>query len=166
MDKDKQNLNPLNPPCQGEAKAGARLLPGGEPESAPPLIRGGREGFRFLTYDPNLTELARANRKNPTAAERKIWHEVLRTRQFADYRFLRQKPVDLFIVDFYCSSLQLVIEIDGDSHAESPEYDAERTRILNGYGLTVIRYANHEVLHNISGVYEDLAQRILLLRQR
>ena len=87
-------------------------------------------------------------------------------RQFADYRFLRQKPVDLFIVDFYCSSLQLVIEIDGDSHAESPEYDAERTRILNGYGLTVIRYANHEVLHNISGVYEDLVQRILLLRQR
>ena len=85
-------------------------------------------------------------------------------RQFADYKFLRQKPMDCFIVDFYCSSLKLVIEIDGDSHAESPENDAERTRILNGYGLTVIRYTNYEVLHNISGVYEDLAQRISLLR--
>jgi very-short-patch-repair endonuclease len=165
VDKDKQNLNPLCPPCQGEAKTGALPPFVGYTERTPPLTRGGREGFQFLTYDPNLTELARTNRRNPTAAERKIWHEVLRMRQFADYKFLRQKPIDRFIVDFYCSSLKLVIEIDGDSHAESPGFDVERTRILNSYGLTVIRYANHDVLHNISGVYEDLAQRILLLRQ-
>lgn len=114
----------------------------------------------FIPYKPNLTKLARANRKNPTAAERKIWHEVLRMRQFADYKFLRQKPIGCFIVDFYCSSLHLVIEIDGDDHAESVGYDAERTRILGEYGLTVIRYSNHEVMHNIDGIYEDLVQRI------
>jgi len=128
------------------------------------MTRGGREGFElrrkpgFLPYNPKLTELARANRKNPTAAERKIWNEVLRLRQFADYKFLRQKPIDEFIVDFYCSSLKLVIEIDGDSHAEAVEYDAARTWILSGHGLT--RYTNHDVLHNISGVYDDLAQHV------
>ena len=165
MDKDKQNRNPLNPPCQGEEKR-TQFSPAGESESAPPLTRGGWEGLGgrekpgFIPYKSNLTELARANRKNPTAAERKIWHEVLRMRQFADYKFLRQKPIGCFIVDFYCSSLHLVIEIDGDDHAESVGYDAERARILGSCGLTVIRYSNREVMHNISGVYENLMQRI------
>lgn len=127
---------------------------------APPLRRGGREGLGFLPYDPKLTTLARANRKNPTAAEQKIWFEILRCRQFAAYKFLRQKPIDRFIVDFYCSSLRRVIEIDGDSHAQDPAYDIERTNILQGYGLTVTRYTNHDVMHNISGVYDDLARRV------
>ena len=119
----------------------------------------------FLPYNPKLTELARANRKNPTAAERKIWNEVMRLRHFADYKFLRQKPIDEFIVDFYCSSLKLVIEIDGDSHAEAVEYDAARTRILSSHGLTLIRYTNHDVLHNISGVYDDLARHIDVIKR-
>ncbi len=127
---------------------------------APPLKRGGREGLGFLPYDPKLTTLARANRKNPTPAEQKIWFEVLRARQFSAYKFLRQKPIARFIVDFYCSSLRWVIEIDGDSHAENPAYDIDRTQILQRYGLTVIRYANHDVMHNIDGVYEDLAGRL------
>ena len=112
-----------------------------------------------MPYDPKLTTLARANRKNPTPAEKKIWFEVLRSRQFAAYKFLRQKPINQFIVDFYCSSLRWVIEIDGDSHAEDPAYDIERTKILQSYGLNVIRYANRDVLNNTSGVYDDLARR-------
>ena len=84
----------------------------------------------------------------------------MRLRQFADYKFLRQKPIDEFIVDFYCSSLRLVIEIDGDSHAETVEYDAARTRILSNHGLTLIRYANNDVMHNISGVYDDLVRHV------
>jgi very-short-patch-repair endonuclease len=119
----------------------------------------------FLAYNPKLTELARANRKNPTAAERMIWNEVLRLRQFADYKFLRQKPIDEFIVDFYCSSLKLVIEIDGDSHAEAVEYDAARTRILSNHGLTLIRYTNRDVLHNISGVYDDLVRHVSVINR-
>ena len=121
-----------------------------------------REGFEsaFLPYNKTLTEHARENRKNPTAAESKIWNEVLRLRQFASYKFLRQKPIDNFIVDFYCSELRLVIEIDGDSHADSVEYDAERTKILEAAGLTVVRYTNDEVLRNIHGVFDDLCQRI------
>jgi len=123
--------------------------------------RGGWEGLGFLPYDPKLTTLARANRKNPTPAEKKIWFEVLRHNQFAAYKFLRQKPINRFIVDFYCSKLHWVIEIDGDSHAENLAYDIDRTQTLQQHGLTVIRYSNHEVMNNIGGVYDDLAGRIL-----
>ncbi len=116
--------------------------------------------FAFLPYNKDLTNLARKNRKKPTPAERKIWTGVLRLRQFAEYKFLRQKPLGGYIVDFYCSKLRLVIEIDGESHAETVEYDVERTKILEALGLTVVRYTNDEVMHNIAGVYDDLIQRI------
>jgi len=89
-----------------------------------------------------------------------MWTEVLRMRQFARYKFLRQKPIANFIVDFYCSELHLVIEIDGDTHGESITYDLERTKLLNARGLTVIRYTNEDILKNIAGVYDDLASRI------
>ena len=81
-------------------------------------------------------------------------------RQFASYKFLRQKPIDNYIVDFYCAELLLVIEIDGDSHAASVEYDAERTKILESLGLAVVRYTNDEVLSNIQGVYDDLWDKL------
>jgi very-short-patch-repair endonuclease len=107
-----------------------------------------------------LTNLARENRKNPTSAELKIWREILSRRQFASYKFLRQKPIGHYIADFYCAQLRLVIEIDGDSHATASDYDADRTRALSKLGLTVARYNNADVLANIEGVYEDLSRRI------
>lgn len=76
------------------------------------------------------------------------------------YRFLRQKPIDNYIVDFYCAELKLVIEIDGDSHLEMPEYDAERTRILGKYGLRLVRFTNETVLNNIEDVYKELLKLI------
>ena len=122
------------------------------------------EGFAsdsgFLPYNKNLTALARQNRSNPTPAESKMWREILRIRQFSHYKFLRQKPLGGYIVDFYCSELRLDIEIDGDSHVEQVEYDEERTRFLNALGLQVVRYTNDEVLHNLKGVYDDLSQQL------
>ena len=114
----------------------------------------------YLPYNKNLTVLARENRSNPTVAENRIWQKVLRKRQFAEYKFLRQKPVGDYIVDFYCARLQLVIEIDGDSHAETTEHDAERTKFLGSLGLHVIRFSNDDVLRNIEGVYEELSKTI------
>jgi very-short-patch-repair endonuclease len=125
---------------------------------SPSLVKGRAGEGLVLPYNKNLTTLARKNRSNPTKAETRIWQEVLRMRQFAHYKFLRQKPISGYIVDFYCSELGLVIEIDGDSHAETVEYDLERTRFLNALGLQVIRYTNDEILHNIEGVYDDLSQ--------
>ena len=70
------------------------------------------------------------------------------------HRVLRQRPIHHFIVDFYCPTLKLVIELDGDSHAnqDAQAYDTERTQILEGYGLQVIRFTNHQVLHEFEAV--------------
>ena len=104
-----------------------------------------------LPYNPKLVERAKELRKNMTKAERKLWYEYLKNFQ---YRVHRQRPIDQFIVDFYCPELKLVIEIDGDIHnsEDAQNYDLERTQILSGYGLTVIRFTNQEVLSNFEEV--------------
>ena len=78
-------------------------------------------------------------------------------------RILRQRPIDNFIVDFYCSGLRLVIEIDGESHftEQGKIYDEERTNILEGYGLQVVRFTNVEVLQNFEEVCYQLEGLIL-----
>ena len=108
-----------------------------------------------LPYNPTLLPRAKELRKNMTAAEKKLWKGYLRTLK---YRVLRQRPIDYFIVDFYCPKLKLVIEIDGESHFtdEGKAYDQERTERLEGYGLKVIRFTNQEVLNNFEGIYEKL----------
>ena len=116
--------------------------------------------FKYFPYKRKLTKLARQNRNNPSPAEKKIWYEVLCRKQFEGYKFTRQKPLGGYIVDFYCSKLQLVIEIDGDSHAENKEYDKTRTEVLSQLGLRVLRYTNRDVCNNIEGVSQDLMQII------
>ena len=104
-----------------------------------------------LPYNSKLVTRAKELRKNMTTAEKKLWVNYLRKFQ---YRVLRQRPIDNFIVDFYCPKLQLVIEVDGEGHFSEggKQYDSERTRILEGYGLRVIRFTNDEVLQNLEGV--------------
>jgi len=116
--------------------------------------------FKYLPYNRKLTKLARQNRNNPAPAEKKVWYEVLCRKQFQGYKFTRQKPLGNCIVDFYCSKLQLVIEIDGDSHAGSEEYDETRTEALSQLGLRVLRYTNRDVCNNIEAVYQDLMEII------
>ena len=147
------------PPDNSE-EIGLRRRPegGGHCPSHKGGLRGGGLSSAFLPYNSTLTQLARENRKNPTPAESRMWHQVLRMRCFENYKFLRQKPIDNYIVDFYCSELHLVIEIDGDSHAEAVEYDAVRTSVLEALGLTVVRYTNHDIMHNLESVYEDLCR--------
>lgn len=65
-----------------------------------------------------------------------------------------------FIVDFYCSKLLLVIEIDGDSHDNRVVYDINRTDIINELWVSIIRYTNSEVLNHIEQVAEDLQLKI------
>ncbi len=82
-------------------------------------------GFH-LPYNPKLIERARELRKNMTPAEKKLWYYCLS--QFSR-RVLRQRPIDNYIVDFYCPVLRLVIEIDGESHFtdDGKTYDQQRT---------------------------------------
>jgi very-short-patch-repair endonuclease len=104
-----------------------------------------------LLYNPALVSQAKELRKNMTLAEKKLWYEYLRTFKF---RVLRQRTIDNFIVDFYCPTLKLIIEVDGDSHftEQGKQYDLERTQILEGYGLKVIRFTNDQVFNQFAGV--------------
>ncbi len=114
----------------------------------------------FITYNPKLKEYARQNRQNPTAAEQKMW-QILRDKQFGHLKFTRQKPLLTFIADFYCAELSLVIEIDGDSHAEQEEYDNLRGDILKErFGIEVLRFNNADVLQNTEGVYDSLEEYV------
>jgi len=117
----------------------------------------------FIPYNRKLVEIARENRKNPTQAEKQIWLRVLKSKQFEKYKFLRQKPLDNFIADFYCAELMLVIEVDGDSHVEQREYDMLRSEKLEEYGIKVIRYKNDEIMSNLDKVFNDLKERIKFL---
>ena len=105
----------------------------------------------YLPYNKNLVSRAKELRKNMTVAEQKIWKNYLKS---FPYRVYRQRPIENFIVDFYCPQLKLVIEIDGETHytESAQEYDRERTRVLQGYGLKVIRFKNDDVLSNFTGV--------------
>jgi very-short-patch-repair endonuclease len=119
----------------------------------------------FIPYNQTLTQKARENRKNPTPAEKKIWADILQGKNFIGFKFTRQKPLDEYIVDFYCSEILLAIEIDGDSHATQKQYDQKRTKRLNDLGITVLRYTNDEVMGNIDGVYDDLKRKVKNLKQ-
>ncbi len=109
----------------------------------------------IINYNLDLRNFARTNRKNPTPAEMKIWLAILSYKKLG-YKFTRQKPIDHFILDFYCSKLLLAIEIDGDSHCQNNDYDLLRTKKLNDLGIKVIRYTNDEVLHNLDAVYNNI----------
>ena len=104
-------------------------------------------------HNSALTENARALRKNMTGEERHLWYDFLR-----DYpvRFLRQKVIDHYIVDFYCHEARLIIELDGSQHYEDRqmEKDIERTKDLSQFGITVIRIPNHQINQNFRNVCE------------
>ncbi|RJR29775.1 endonuclease domain-containing protein [Candidatus Microgenomates bacterium] len=96
-------------------------------------------------------------RKNQTFAEYTIW-KYLRNKQLLNQKFYRQYSFGPFIVDFYCPSCKLAIEIDGGQHAENQYYDAKRTLFLKNQHITVLRFWNNEVLKNTEGVVEVIEQ--------
>jgi very-short-patch-repair endonuclease len=108
-------------------------------------------GDFHLPYNPKLIDRAKELRKNMTPAEQKLWNGYLKTFK---YRVLRQRPIDHFIVDFYCHTLKLVIEIDGEIHftEEAAVSDLERTQQLENYGVRVIRFTNQEVFLDFESV--------------
>ncbi len=96
-------------------------------------------------------------RKNQSDAEKFLWRQ-LRNRAFCGFRFKRQRVFGFYIVDFYCSSSQLIIELDGGQH-DSPkqrEYDRQRTEYLKSLGLHVIRFWNHHVFLETDAVMQAI----------
>ena len=88
-----------------------------------------------------------------TKEERHLWYDFLRT---YPVRFTRQKVLGKYIVDFYCATARLVIELDGSQHydPEQIKKDTVRTAFLENYGLQVIRIPNNDIFRNFRGVCE------------
>ena len=109
-------------------------------------------------HNPKLIPFAKNLRKNMTKEERHLWYDFLR-----DYpvKFLRQKVLGQYIVDFYCAQAKIVVELDGSQHydAMNLQKDAARSAYLENYGLTVLRIPNNAIQDNFRGVceYIDIA---------
>jgi very-short-patch-repair endonuclease len=107
-------------------------------------------GHRKPTTSPKR-ERARELRSEMTPAEIHLW-EQLRRRQRLNLKFRRQHCVAGFWLDFYCHERRLAIEVDGPVHQDQEEYDASRTVILNGLGITVVRFTNEQALNETVAV--------------
>lgn len=114
---------------------------------------------KIIPYNPKLKEFARKLRNNSTFTEIMVWN-YLKKKQLRGYDFDRQKPIDNFIVDFYCKDLQLAIEIDGESHYGNPEKDKMKDKRLNELGVTVLRFDDMDVVHQLDKVIEKIEKWI------
>ena len=100
-------------------------------------------------------DLARNLRKQMTEPEQQLW-TVLRKRQLDGYRFRRQTPLGRYIADFVCLEARLVIELDGDYHNDQQAYDHERDHWMRQQNFQVLRFWNHEVLHQKENVIQKI----------
>ena len=119
----------LTSPCKGEVAAEG----------------GGRGSTSRFSHKPEMTERARRLRRNLTDVERKLWQR-LRRDQFNGLNFPRQHPVGPYVLDFYCPSIRLAVELDGGQHTfdRQQRHDERRTR--------------NDVTGNLSGVLEEIAR--------
>jgi very-short-patch-repair endonuclease len=98
----------------------------------------------------------RQARRDATPAERRLWSK-LRARQLNGAKFRRQVWLGPFITDFFCADARLIVEVDGDTHAEQSAYDERRTTWLAKEGFRVVRVTNADVMQNLDGVLEQIA---------
>jgi very-short-patch-repair endonuclease len=105
---------------------------------------------------PNLGR-ARQLRHQSSDAELRLWAH-LRSSQLEGLKFLRQHPFGSFILDFYCPSLKLAIELDGGQHAtdKGMEADEKRTSYLEHLGVRVLRFSDYDALTNTDGVIVEI----------
>jgi very-short-patch-repair endonuclease len=110
---------------------------------------------------------ARQLRRNQTDAEAVLW-KALRGKRFSGVMFNRQKPITVelngmetfVIVDFYCHSRGLVIEVDGSSHIGKQAEDQDRTNVLAASGLRVLRFSNEKVLRDTDSVLATIKEEM------
>jgi len=111
----------------------------------------------YFGAKPDIFKLAKELRKFETESEKLLWSR-LNKNQIIGLQFRRQHPINLFIADFYCPKIKLIIEVDGSIH-EIPEYqthDIGRSEILNDFGITVIRFTNEQILNEIDSTIEQI----------
>lgn len=116
---------------------------------------------KLIPYSPHLKQFARKLRNDSTFGEVLLWKE-LSNKKIYSFDFHRQKPLLNYIVDFYCYELDLVIEVDGIYHFndEKSLMDNDRDKALSEYGLTVLRFTEHEVKKDMINVLRAIDAHI------
>jgi very-short-patch-repair endonuclease len=120
------------------------------------LMPTAKASGKRMRSSASVSHRARELRHELTPAERRLWSR-LRNHQLEGMHIRRQHTLAHFIVDFYYAPSRLVIEIDGDSHADQVEYDARRTEWLTTRGYRVIRFTNEDVLKRLEAVLEQIS---------
>ena len=117
-------------------------------------------------YNHNLKKYARVLRtESVSRAEKYLWKAGLKKKQLG-VGFKRQRPIDQFIVDFFCAEVGLIIEIDGSSHNAKGAYDRYRQDRLESFGYTLIRFQEGEVIHRYPDVENEIRRVIEVLKSR
>jgi very-short-patch-repair endonuclease len=111
----------------------------------------------IIPYDPKLKQLAKKLRKSSTLSEILLWQH-LKGKQMLGYDFHRQKPIDNYIVDFFCNELMLAIEIDGVSHDFEEVYikDMAREQRLESLGVHFLRFDDREIKKDVNNVLQSI----------
>ncbi len=135
--------------------------------SPSPSLKGGKEDlgdqvpYKAISNLASKKDFRRELRNNATPAEVALW-KALQGKQLHGFKFRRQHSIGNYILDFFCPSANLAIELDGGQHftKEGQEYDAIRDEFLCGVGITVLRYANNLIFENLDGVLEDIREHL------
>lgn len=115
-----------------------------------------------MEFNNPLKKILRQKLRSESPEPEKILWERLRQRRLAGFKFRRQYGIGRYIADFYCPAKRLVIELDGAQHLE-PEVlksDADRTVYINQFNIKVIRFWNHEVMHNLETVCDEILRAL------
>jgi very-short-patch-repair endonuclease len=110
-----------------------------------------------VKYHPKPKELSRRLRNNSTKSEIRLW-QYLKSKKMMGYDFHRQKPVDSFILDFFCNKLKLAIELAGYTHTfeEIVEKDILKQERVKEFGIKVLRFCDEDVMKNMEGVLQTI----------
>ncbi len=112
-----------------------------------------------IYYNPKLKKLARKLRNNMSLPEALLWNQLKR-KKLRGYDFHRQKPIDNYIVDFFCPKLKLIVEVDGKVHIDKGEDDFTRQSRLESLGLKVLRFKASDIMKNLNDVIEAIEDYI------
>ena len=118
---------------------------------------GGRSAPRRQYASKHMIRRARGLRREERPPEQLLWL-ALRNGQVGCLEFRRQHPIGAYVVDFFCHSIGLVVELDGMSHDNKAARDAERSKYLEMQGLRVLRVTNDDVMDNLDGVTRETAR--------
>jgi very-short-patch-repair endonuclease len=127
-----------------------------------PRVKGAggfKPNLNVLPYNKDLKQFSRDLRNHSPYREVLLWREF-RVGQLRGYKFNRQKPLDKYIVDFYCKRLNLVIEVDGESHKtdEARLKDEKRQQVLRHFGLSFLRFDDWDVKNKMETVLRKIVE--------